>query len=138
MKQAWMSIVFVVCSSFVSMVSAESTQQALAEEYLALSKTKETIDLTIESYVNRLHANNPRASKRQLRSFFNAYMGWDVLKEPATDIVVSNLTRAELSAVNGFYKTPHGKSIADKSPAVAAELSDLIIANLNRTMANME
>jgi hypothetical protein len=110
----------------------------LSIEYLQLSKTKETFDMTIEAYVQQLSANNPNADKEEIRSFFNTYMGWGVLKEPTTKLVSQTLTIQELRDINGFYRTSSGKSLAEKSPKMAADISNLIGANLQKAMQDMQ
>lgn len=110
----------------------------LAIEYLQLSKTKETFDMTIDAYAQQLSAQNPNADKEKIRTFFNAYMGWEILKEPTIKLVAQTLTVQELKDINAFYKTNSGKALAEKSPKMAADISNLIGTNLQKAMQDMQ
>ncbi len=69
-----------------------------------------------------------------MREFFEAYMGWEVLKEPMIKIVADSFTEEELVGINTFYKSRFGKVLADKSPALSAAISQLIASNLNKAL----
>ncbi len=116
---------------------ADERKNQLASEYLELSKAKETFDITIETYVNQLSSQNPGIDKNKLREFFNAYMGWEVLKEPTIKIVADSFTEEELIGINTFYKSRFGKVLADKSPALSAAISELIASNLKKALGAM-
>ncbi|HET6421756.1 MAG TPA: DUF2059 domain-containing protein, partial [Geobacteraceae bacterium] len=72
------------------------------------------------------------------REFFNAYMGWDVLREPMIKIVANSFTEEELIGINTFFKSRFGKVLAEKSPALSAAISELIGSNLNKAMGAMQ
>ncbi|ODS23147.1 hypothetical protein AB835_10525 [Candidatus Endobugula sertula] len=120
-----------------SSVYAEEDHKVLAIEYLKLSKAKETVDMTIEAYVEQLSSQKPHSNKESIRTFFNTYMGWEVLKEPAIKLVSDSLSVNELKDINNFYKTDTGRSLAKKSPKMAADLSNLIAVNLQKAMKSM-
>ena len=65
-------------------------------------------------------------------------MGWESLKEPTIQIVANLLSIEELSEINRFFKSSSGKALADNSPQMAAEISNLIGNNLNKAMSNMQ
>jgi hypothetical protein len=115
-------------------IFAEDDKQKLATEYLELSKTKQTFDATIQAYVDQIAASNPNASKDQIRHNLNSLMGWDVLKQPTIKIVMKHLTSDELKQINAFYKTKEGKSYAEKSPAIAIDISNLIGENMQKAL----
>ncbi len=117
---------------------ADDRKNQLASEYLELSKTKESFDITIETYVNQLSSQNPGVDKKKMREFFDAYMGWEVLKEPTIKIVAESFTEEELIGINAFYKSKVGKVLADKSPALSAAISQLIGSNLNKAIGAMQ
>jgi hypothetical protein len=134
----YLALLILINSILVSNGFAEDSKTILAMEYLEVSKTKEVFDMTIETYVNQLSSNNPNVNKKQLRAFFNSYMGWDVLREPTIKIVADTFTEDELKAINNFYKSKHGVAFANKSPALSAAISELIAANLKKAMSKMQ
>ena len=134
----YLALLILINFLFVSIGFAEDGKTTLAIEYLEVSKTKEVFDMTIETYVNRLSSNNPEVNKEQLRTFFNSYMGWDVLREPTIKIVANSFSEDELKAINNFYKSKHGVAYANKSPALSAAVSKLIGANLKKAMSKMQ
>ena len=132
-------ILIVLLSLFSSGSFAEENKKIeLAKEYLVLSKTKETFDTTIEGYVNQMAPQGSEEDKDELRSLFNEYMGWDALKEPTIKIVANLLSEKELSEINDFYNSQSGKALAESSPQMAAEISNLIGNNLNKAMQNIQ
>ena len=127
-----MCIIFFVSNSF-----AGETKTVLAIEYLELTKTKQVFETTIDTYVNQLNANNPQLDKNQLRAFFDLYMGWDVLKDPAIKIISDSFSESELRGINEFFKSENGRALADKSPHISMEISQLISGNLNKAFSAM-
>jgi len=118
-------------------VFADDHKNNLAVEYLELSKAKETFDTTIETYVEQLSAQNPSTDKNKLKAFFESYMGWDVLKNSTIKIVADSFTEEELIGINNFYKSRIGQSLAEKTPALSAAISQLIGQNLNKAVEAM-
>jgi len=116
---------------------ANDHKEQLAIEYLELSKTKESFDATIETFVNQLSAQNRFADKDKMRAYFDSYMGWDILKKPTIRIIADTFTEEELIAINNFYKTKAGKSLADKTPGLSAAISQLIGDNLKKTLGKL-
>jgi hypothetical protein len=125
-------IIFFVSNSF-----ADDTKTNLAIEYLELTKTKQGFETTINTYVNQLNAKNAQLDKNQLRAFFDLYMGWDVLKDPAIRIISDSYSESELKGINEFFKSENGKALADKSPEISMEIARLISGNLNKVFAEM-
>ncbi|WP_404418679.1 DUF2059 domain-containing protein [Marinospirillum sp.] len=117
---------------------ADESKDLLAIEYLKLSKTKETFDMTIDAYVEQFASQGSDADKESLRSFFKAYMGWETLKEPTIKLVAETLTAKELKDINDFYKTDSGRALAKKSPKMASDISNLIGANLQKAIQKMQ
>jgi len=138
MKIVRLVTLFIMASLISGHSFAEDEKTNLAVEYLKLSNTKTTIDETIEAYVTQFAAADPNTDKAEIREFFNAYMGWDVIKEPSIQIVSNIFTQEELEAVNNFYKTKYGTAFANKSPALSAAISEIIGQNLNKAMAKMQ
>ena len=138
MNHIKLAFLLMTLSIFCINALAQNDKITLAAEYLILSKTKETFDSTIEAYVNQIAAQNPQTNKDDLRAFFNQYMGWEALKEPTINIVANLLSETELKEINHFYKSKSGKALADNSPQMAIEISNLIGNNLNKAMSNIQ
>ena len=117
--------------------AAETDKTALAIEYLELSKRREVIDYTIQTYAKELSGGDIEREKR-LKAFFDSYMGWEKLETPFAQVVADNFTEAELQDINAFHKTTSGTVFANKSPVMAAELSKIMSANLKEALAAMQ
>ena len=115
-------------------VLSEADKQKLATEYLELSKAEKTLDSTIQAYVDQIVASNPAANKEQISQKFNSVMGWDVLKQALIEIVMKHFSADELEQINAFYKTKVGQAYAEKSPAIAVDMSNLIGENIQNTL----
>lgn len=127
--------VALLCSPFVQ---ADDKSDALAKEYLELSKTKESLEHTVNTTVEQMVANGLGENKSELKAFFNSYMGWEVMEKPSIRVVSSILTPSELKAINAFYKTPEGQSYAKKTPALSAAMSQEMVKNLQKAMLELQ
>jgi hypothetical protein len=87
---------------------AQDDIRTLAVEYLELSKAKETVEATVNSYVEQTVKDNPKANKAKVQGMYNRIMGWDALKEPILELVMKTFTQEELQGINAFYGTPPG------------------------------
>ena len=117
---------------------AENSNDPLSIEYLEVSKTKETFDMTIEAYVQQFKAQNPGMDEGKLREFLQANMGWEVLKDSTIAIVSNTFTAQELEDIIAFYKTPSGRSYAEKSPQLSADVSTIIATNFEKAMSKLQ
>jgi len=117
---------------------AAKDDNALAIEYLTLSKAKETFEKTIDAYVAKFSSQTPNADKESIKQFFNTYMGWDALKDPTVEIVKESLSKKELKDIIRFYKTDSGRSLAEKSPKMSANISNLIGLNLQKAIQEIQ
>lgn len=111
---------------------ANENKAQLVEEYLVLSKTKETFDLTIDTYVQQMLTQNPNLSEQAVRAYFERVMGWQHLKAPTSHLVADTFTEKELRDINAFYKTESGVSLAQKTPGLTAALSNIIASNMEK------
>jgi hypothetical protein len=128
-------IFFSFLLSTFSSISFADNKNDLAMEYLELTKTKQLFDVTIDNYVNHLSARNSQLNKDELKLFFNTYMGWEVLKNPTIKIVSEKFTDSELKNINAFFKTESGQALAEKSPIISMEISNLIGGNINKALS---
>lgn len=76
--------------------------------------------------------------KNRLRAFFNSYMGWEVIREQTIKIVADTFTEDELNAIIDFYKSKYGITYADKSSTLSAALAELIGANMNKVISELQ
>jgi len=113
-----------------ALFAGEQSEQ-LALEYLELSRTPEMLKKTIDTYATRLGGGDPEKEK-QMREKLEQEMGWNVLKQPIIEIVIRNLSDAQLKDINAFYRTPSGTAFATKGPDMSAELSEVIAANIKK------
>lgn len=104
--------VLITLFNFISVAFAED-KTALAIEYLEPSKTQESLDASIETYVNQLSSSNPEIDKDQLRAFFNSYMERENIREQPINIMADTFTEDELKAINEFYKSKYGITDTD-------------------------
>lgn len=132
-----LKITFFTLLVIFSYGSYADSKNDLAMEYLELTKTKQLFDVTIENYVNHLSARNSKLNKDELKLFFNQYMSWDVLKEPTVKVVSDKFSESELQKINAFFKTEEGKALAEKSPKISMEISNLIGGNINKALSIM-
>jgi len=123
---------------FISANTFAEDKNKLALEYLELTNTKQLFDITIENYVNHLSLRNPKFNKEELMLFFNSYMGWDVVRDPTIKIVSDKFTEKELKNINAFFKTDDGRALANQSPKISMEVSNLIGGNINKALASMK
>ena len=127
-------IIFLVAVFFSCLSFSESLDYSLAVKYLEVSKAQEMFNGEIDSIANQLSNGNPKR-EREMRIFFNYYMGWDTLKIPTIRLIQQAFTKQELTKVIEFYNTPEGKAYADKSVWLGNELSKIIITNLIKLMS---
>lgn len=59
--------------------------------------------------------------EKEMKDFFEKYMGWSAIKEDMAKIYAKNYTAKELDELNAFYKTPIGQKTAKLMPKLAAE-----------------
>jgi uncharacterized protein len=138
MKYFKLITLFFAVTIIAGFAYAGNTIDRLSIEFIELSKIKETFDMTIETYVQQLSAQNPGTDKAKLREFFKSYMGWDVLKNPTIQIVSKAFSEKELQDLISFYKSESGRSYANKSPHLSAEISKVIALNMQKAMSKLQ
>lgn len=116
---------------FLSVLAgAEDKHRQLAREYLEVSNQESMLNISINSMIDEIQLQDPKANRQEIRQFLESYMGWEVLKEPMISSATHHLTMEQLQDIIGFYKTQSGKALADKSVDMAAELTKQMIANM--------
>lgn len=131
-------LIGVALTGAITNTYADENKDALAIEYLQLSKTKEAVDRTIEIYSEQLSNKNPTLDKEQLKAHFNTFIGWEVLKEPTIKLVANTFSAEELKSINSFYKTENGRSWAEKSPQIAAGVSKITGTNIQKALQSLQ
>ena len=113
-----------------SFINAADKHRQLAIEYLEVSNQEAVLNITIDSMVNEITLQNPKANPQEVRSFFESYMGWEVLKNSMVDIAVNHLTIKQLQDIIRFYKTESGKVFADKTVDMTVDLTKIMALNM--------
>jgi hypothetical protein len=134
MKNLKLVIFVVACLIFSIPVFAQDKKSELASEYLKLTKTEESINKTIDTFVNQIASQNPQTDKEKLRIFYDKSIGWEAIKNQTIKLVANTYTEEELTAIISFCKTKYGIAFTEKSPTISAELSELVAGNLNKAM----
>jgi hypothetical protein len=135
MKYLKSAILVVACLTFSLSVFALDKKSELALEYLKLTKTEESINRTIDIFINQISSQNPQIDKEKLRVIYAKSMGWEAIKDPIVKIVSNAYSEEDLEAIINFCKTKHGAAFTEKSPTISAELSELVAGNLYKAMA---
>lgn len=117
---------------FLSSPLKAQSLDKLVTEFLELSKTQEILDITIKTYVDEIVANNPNADRNKLLKQFNSMMGWDVLKDQTTSLILKAYKPNDLKEIIKFLKTDAGQVYAEKSPWLSSEISKLIMSNITK------
>lgn len=135
MMKKLMLAVAVVLSVSIPVVHADATsQKAIIEEILIVTKADANVDQTIQALYTQLRTMMEKqfaemgASddlspilKRYLDKVFNIMeqtMSWKVLKNDMIDLYEQTFTEDELNGMLAFYKSPVGQSVVDKMPKV--------------------
>ncbi len=113
---------------------AESELEQLAIEYLELSGTRQTFHVTIAAYADQAVASQSGIDKEEITRMLEALMGWEVLKEPTAKIIMNHFTADQLEQINAFYRSDVGRAYAQKSPAIAIDVSNLVSGNVQRSV----
>lgn len=113
---------------------AEADLEQLAIDYLELSGTRQTFDATIAAYAEQAVASQSGIDKEQITRMLESLMGWEVLKEPTAKIIMNHFTAEQLEQINAFYRSDVGRVYAQKSPAIAIDVSNLISGNVQRSV----
>lgn len=112
----------------------ERPDRALAIEYLTLSKMKEVTDETINSFDKNFLKNLPQKDREEVRNLMTQTMGWDVIKDEITDLVITIYTREELDAAVKFMKTPLGASALEKGTEFTKRYTEVVSKKLEGTL----
>ncbi len=111
-------------------IYATDARRELVLEYLEVSKCEESVGSSIDTFVQQFSQQNPNADVTKFREYMYETMGWETLREPLIRIVMKYFSDQELRDVIAFYQTPSGKAVAEKSPQMNIEMSEVISANI--------
>ena len=111
-------------------IYATDARGELVLEYLEVSKCEESVGSSIDTFVQQFSQQNPNADVTKFREYMYETMGWETLREPLIRIVMKYFSDQELRDVIAFYQTPSGKAVAEKSPQMNIEMSEVISANI--------
>lgn len=68
--------------------------------------------------------------EKNLSTTIGAQLSWDVIGPGLVDLYAKTFTEQELDAIIAFYKSPAGIAFLDKTPAVNAQLTQLLQSKL--------
>jgi len=108
---------------------AQESKYALVNEHIKLSKSKEMIEATNQTYAEKLSGGNA-ALEKELKTHFESYMGWSVMEEALFNVVSETFTKEELKTINTMMKSPAGQLYATKSITMGVKLSERISEGL--------
>jgi hypothetical protein len=129
--------VFLGCVAICTSAIAQTTPTpSLVDEYLKASRTQETITAQADGYLQQLGVGVPAEAKAQYSKYVNATMGWDALKEQYASIIGRTYTAEELRAAIAFFKTPAGRSMAQKNITFSEQLSSASARNAQALTAS--
>ena len=112
---------------FLSNCFAGDNNYDLAEEYLLLAKVKQMNEVSINTTVDEIVKNNPKADRVKMYDFLDAVMGWDAIKKPYTKIVVETYTEDELKAAITYLRSELGASFTAKSDTLISKITKVVI-----------
>ena len=73
-----------------------------------------------------------------LRSFFNKWLGWSVLKTEIANLYLKYYTPEEMDVLIKFYQTPAGKKTAIASASIQKELQTMQQSRLNAHLSEWD
>jgi hypothetical protein len=76
--------------------------------------------------------------EKEMKDFFEKYMGWSAIKDDMAEIYAKNYTSKELNELNAFYKTPIGQKTAKLMPKLASEGARLGQNRVNAHMGELQ
>ena len=83
----------------------------------------QSIDVSLDAMLNQ----NPELGPYRgvMRAFFAKHMSYSALKPKLSEIYASELSAAELDAATEFYRTPTGRKLMEKMPALLTKGMEL-------------
>ncbi|HTU16556.1 MAG TPA: DUF2059 domain-containing protein [Gemmataceae bacterium] len=98
----------------------EKSHRQAAEELLQTMGVEKQMDSAITQSLAVQIKQNPALTpyKEVMRKFLSKHLSYAALKDDLIQIYVDEFTEPELQQITAFYKTPAGKKLADKGPAL--------------------
>jgi hypothetical protein len=127
-------------------ISSAQAQQDSVKLYLKTDQLFAAINMQ-EAYANAINTSVEQqitttptlASYREdLRSFFNKWLGWSVLKTEIANLYLKYYTPEEMDAMIKFYQTPAGKKTATASANIQKELQTMQQSRLNAHLSEWD
>jgi hypothetical protein len=101
----------------------DASHLAAAKHLLNMMNMAELMDQTVVQAIDAQVKGNPQMSpyRETMLAFFRKYASWEQIEGDVTKSYVENFSEAELSEVTQFYKTPTGKKVLQRMPALMAQ-----------------
>jgi hypothetical protein len=117
----------------------ESHRQA-AEELLRAMRVDKQMESALEQTLDVSIKSQPslKPYREVMRKFFAKHIGYDALKEDLVKIYVEEFTEPELRQILAFYKTPAGKKMVEKSPALMSKSMQLSMERVSKNQDELK
>lgn len=98
-----------------------------AEEFFKSMNIENSYSQMIDSSTDMLIKTNPNLShaKKEIRAFYEKYIGWSSMKEPMIRLYEKYYTISELEDITNFYQTDTGQKTLKLMPTLFREGQEL-------------
>lgn len=105
----------------------EKSHRQAAEELLQTMKVDAQLSTGINQSLDLQIKANPAMApyKEVMRKFLAKHISFEALKDELVKIYVDEFTEEELKQITAFYKTPAGKKVVEKGPALMGKAMQL-------------
>ncbi|WP_028455583.1 DUF2059 domain-containing protein [Chitinilyticum litopenaei] len=136
MKKLTLSLLLAAAVLAVPVYAAEPDSRQKATELIEMLDMRRLMDAALEDSMQSGLASNPEMAPfvPVIREFLARHMSYDSLQPELVSLYADNFTASELDAVLDFYRSPIGKKVIERMPALMKAGSD--IAN-KRVAAHM-
>lgn len=143
MKQAsLLSIAALLLTSIttVSYAADSASHRQQVETLFRLTQMENKIQESVDSVVQLQLRQNPQLAvhKKEMRVFFNKYIGWNALKDEIADMYMRKFTEKELQEINAFYITPSGQKVITVLPELVQERNQLAMMRLQKNIGELQ
>lgn len=118
----------------------EKSHRAAAEDLLESANMEKTAETIIDQAVAAQVKTNPKLKPLEgvMKKFFTKHLGYSAMKEDMIKIYVAEFTEAELKQIAAFNRTPAGKKVLEKMPALMQKGIELGLKRMQENQAELE
>lgn len=101
----------------------EKSHRQAAEDLLKTMQIEKQMQTAMNQMLDLQIKTQPGLApyKDVMRKFLNKHISFAALKDELIQIYVDEFTETELKQISAFYKTPAGKKIVEKGPALVSK-----------------